>query len=292
MPLWQVVVLGIVQGITEFLPISSTAHLLLVQQFCFGRSQEALEEDPITVVIQLGTLVSALVYFRKDIAAILAAFVSDLRHGRFISSGSVEGKLAKLFLIGSLPAGLAGLLLKKFLNLHFRNAQAIAIVAIVFALVMFLAEVYWKRRQKRGLTPRGDSQVGLFDALFVGTFQAFALMPGGSRSGCTLTAGLFAGLSRETAARFSFLLMLPIMFAAGMKELYDWFKLLKAKPELRAAASDQAVGLLVGTAVSAIVGYLAIAWLLGYLRKYSMNVFVIYRIVLGVGILIYLTTHQ
>jgi undecaprenyl-diphosphatase len=274
MPIWQAVVLGIVQGLTEFLPISSTAHLLLVQEWWFGRSPEQLEKDPITVVIQLGTLFAVFVYYRDDIWHMLKAFLGDLRHGYWISSRTHDGRLAKLIIVGNIPAGLVGLFLHHQLKETFYNATSIGIVAIVFATVMFVSE-WWAKRFSAA-----RSDVTLFDAIFIGVFQAFALMPGGSRSGCTITAGLFAGLARPAAARFSFLLSIPIMSAAGAKEIYDWAK--TAQPgQIR----EEIVPLLVGTAVSAVVGYFAIAWLIGYLRRHSMNVFVGYRIALGIIIL-------
>lgn len=281
MPLWQAVILGIVQGLTEFLPISSTAHLIIVQQW-FGRTDEQLQHDPFTVVIQLGTLFAVFVYFRADIISMTKSLLRDIFHGHVISSTTPESRLAKWILIGSIPAGLAGLFLKSWLKHHFYDAISIAFVSIVFALLMLAAE-WWARR----LSARRDvEQVGLWDALFIGCFQALALMPGGSRSGCTITAGLFAGLMRPAAARFSFLLSIPIMTAAGIKELYDWLKTLKGNPSLQAAATDQAIALAVGTVVSAAVGYAAIAWLLRFLSKYSMSVFVIYRIALAIGILL------
>jgi undecaprenyl-diphosphatase len=276
MPIWQAVVLGIVQGLTEFLPISSTAHLLLVQQFWFGRSEAELEKDPITVVIQLGTLFAVFVYYRDDIWHMLKSFLGDLRHGYWISSRTHDGHLAKLIIVGNIPAGLVGLFLHHQLKETFYNATSIGIVAIVFATVMFISEL-WSKRFSAART-----DVTLFDAIFIGVFQAFALMPGGSRSGCTITAGLFAGLARPAAARFSFLLSIPIMSAAGAKEIYDWVK--KAQPD---AIEKEITPLLVGTAVSAVVGYFAIAWLIGYLRRHSMNVFVVYRIVLGIVILLF-----
>jgi undecaprenyl-diphosphatase len=287
MPLWQVVVLGIVQGITEFLPISSTAHLLAVQHF-FGRDAESLRNDPITVVIQLGTLISALVYFRNDLLAILRAVIADIRAGRLLRGAQSDTRLAGLMIIGSIPAAVAGLLFQKQFKHHFYHLEAIAIVAIVLAVVMALAELYYRRRPATKGPLRDDAALTIADALWIGTFQALALMPGGSRSGCTLTAALLVGLARPTAARFSFLLMLPILFAAGAKELYDWVKQLSGDPVQRAAASEQGVNLLLGIIVSAIVGYMAIAWLLRYLRKYSMMGFVIYRLLFGIVILIYL----
>lgn len=285
MELWQATVLGIVQGITEFLPISSTAHLLLVQEWWFGISRENLQTDPFTVVIQLGTLFAVLAYFRNDIVRMLYGLTRDLATGCWMTSKTAESRLAKYILVGTLPAGVAGLLFKKLLKDHFYNAPAIGAVSVVFALLMFAAE-WWARHRPR----RDHDSITFRDSLFIGVFQALALMPGGSRSGCTLTAGLFAGLSRPAAARFSFLLSLPIMLAAGVKELYDWFKAVKGDPILREQATAQLVPLAVGTIVSAIVGYAAIAWLLAFLRNSSMNVFVIYRLLLGATIIILAAT--
>src|SRR5438105_12671687 len=138
MPIWQAVLLGVVQGLTEFLPISSTAHLLLVQQ-CLGRSPEELEKDPFTVVIQLGTVVSVYVYFRADVAALVRGLLRDVREGRLFTSATPEGRMVKLIVVGTIPVVIVGLLLKKWLKATFYNAPAIGVVAVVFALVMAAA---------------------------------------------------------------------------------------------------------------------------------------------------------
>jgi undecaprenyl-diphosphatase len=271
MPLWQAALLGVVQGLTEFLPISSTAHLLVVRQLLDHENPR----DAFTTVIQMGTLAAVFWYFRTDIAALVRAVVADFRTRRFASSP--ESRLAWLIVLGTVPAGLAGLLLKKWLKETFYDLWSIAVVAIVFALLMAAAELWAKARRNVANPGKGERDVGWATALWVGCWQALALMPGASRSGTTITGGLFAGLSRPAAARFSFLLSLPIMLAAGLKELYDdWH-------ELR--ATGQMVPLVVGTAVAAVVGYLSIAWLLHYLKRHSTAVFVAYRLVLGAVIL-------
>jgi undecaprenyl-diphosphatase len=280
MPLWQAVLLGLLQGLTEFLPISSTAHLLLAQEF-LGRSREQLKNDPFTVVVQLGTLIAVYWYFRRDIVKLFKGFLRDLHERRLVSS-TPEGKLARLIIVGTVPVVVVGLLLGRWLKETFYNPQAIAWVAIGFALLMAAAE-WWSVRRKRA--GRVEEELTYFDAIWIGCFQALALMPGGSRSGTTITAGLFVGLTRPSAARFSFLLSLPSILAAGLKELYDWLKAMNADPALHEGAADQAVAILVGAAVAAVVGYLSIAWLLYYLRRYSTLVFVVYRILLGVLIL-------
>ena len=283
MSIWEAILLGVVQGLTEFLPISSTAHLFVARKL-LGHDHP---EDAFTVVIQLGTLVAVFWYFRDDIAAILRAVWDDVKTRRF--AGSPDSRLAWLIVLGTIPGGLAGLVLKKWLKATFYNVPAMAVVAIVFALLMAAAEWWAHRQQRRGVPRREEKQIGVADALWVGVWQALALMPGGSRSGCTISGGLFAGLTRPAAARFSFLLSLPIMLAAGLKELYDEYKKLRhpvdGEPASLFASGDQVLALIVGTAVAAIVGYLSIAWLLHFLKRYSTGVFIGYRLILGAVLL-------
>jgi undecaprenyl-diphosphatase len=273
MPVWDAILLGLVQGLTEFLPISSTAHLVLLRRW-LGHPNP---DDAFAVVIQLGTLVAVFAYFRGDVAKLIRGFVGDLR-ARKIGT-TPDGRMAWLIGVGSVPAGLAGLFLKKWLHDHFYNPTAIAWVAIGFALVMAAAELWAHARRNVANPGRGEADIGWFDAVWVGVWQALALMPGASRSGCTISGGLFAGLSRPAAARFSFLLSMPIMLAAGVKETWS-------ERTTLLASSDDAVSLAVGLAVAAVVGYASIAWLLHFLKRYSMGVFVMYRIGLGVGILV------
>jgi undecaprenyl-diphosphatase len=278
MPIWEAAVLGLIQGLSEFLPISSTAHLIVARRL-MGHERA---EDAFTVVIQLGTLLAVFVYFRADIGRMLKGLWSDIRTRTFASTP--DSRLGWLIVLGSVPVVVAGFALKKWLKETFFNPPAIAVVAVVFALLMAASEV-WARR--RG-TAREESEATWRDALFVGVFQALALMPGASRSGTTITAGLFAGLSRPAAARFSFLLSLPAILGAGLKELYDEYKKLKnpvpgEAPSLF-ASSDDLAALAVGTLVSAVVGYFAIALLLNFLKKYSTFAFVAYRLVLGAAI--------
>lgn len=274
MPIWEAILLGVIQGLTEFLPISSTAHLVIARDL-LGHNKP---EDAFTTVIQLGTLVAVFVYFRADIAKLVAAVLADAKAVRIASSP--ESRLAWLIVLGSIPAGVIGLTLKKWLKANFYNLNAMAWVAIIFALLMWLAEL-WARRRAAVRPVRGEGDVTWTGALWIGLWQALALMPGASRSGTTITGGLFAGLGRAAAARFSFLLSLPTILAAGLKELYD------ERRELL-ESSAQAVPLAVGLAVSAVVGYLSIAWLLGFLKRYSTGVFVAYRLALGAAILLLL----
>jgi len=276
MPLWQVITLGLVQRLTEFLPISSTAHLIVAQRM-FGRTEEQVKKDPFTVAIQLGTIVAVFIFFRTDIWRMTKAFFRDLAENRFVSSATNDGRLAKLIVVGTIPVGICGLLFKKVLEEKFYNPTSIGVVAIVFALLMLASEWWAKRRSARGITPRPQTQITLFDALFVGFAQCLALMPGGSRSGTTITAGLFAGLDRTAAARFSFLLSLPAILAAGCKDVVE------KRNEL--FHGDTLMSLVIGLIVSAFVGYASIAWLLRYLSKNSTVWFVVYRIIFGAGLI-------
>jgi undecaprenyl-diphosphatase len=282
MPIWEAVLLGVIQGITEFLPISSTAHLLVARALLGHKNPE----DAFTVVIQLGTLAAVFVYFRADVARMLGGLWADVRARRIASTA--DSRLGWLIVLGTVPAVIVGFLLKKKLKATFFNPTSIAVVAIAFALLMLAAEWWAHRRVRRGGTPREETAITWLDALWIGIWQACALMPGGSRSGTTITGGLFAGLARPAAARFSFLLSLPVILGAGLKELYDeYMRLVEPKegePVSLFASGDDVAALVVGTLVSAVVGYFAIAFLLNFLKRYSTEVFVGYRILLGLAI--------
>lgn len=283
MSIWEAALLGVVQGLTEFLPISSTAHLLVAEKL-LGWSDERMRSDPFTVVVQLGTLVAVFGYFRADLWKVAAGVLADLRAVRIGSTP--DGRLGWLIAVGTAPAVVIGFLFKKQLKETFYNVTAVAVVATAFALLLAAAEWYARRRTR---PVREVGELGWLDALWVGLWQACALMPGGSRSGTTITGGLFDGLSRPAAARFSFLLSVPVILGAGLKDLYDEYKKLKSQvegepPSLFASGGDVAA-LGVGLAVSAAVGYLAIAGLLAFLRRYSTAVFVVYRLLLGAAIL-------
>ncbi len=272
MPLWEATLLGLIQGLTEFLPISSTAHLLVAREW-LGHADP---KDSFTTVVQLGTLAAVFVYFRRDIAAILAAVWQDVRTRRFASSPA--SRLAWLIVLGTLPAGLVGFLFQKKIKAAFYNVPAMAAVAVVFALLMLAAE-WWHRRRMR--PEIAEEAIGWKEALWTGVWQMLALMPGASRSGSTISGGLFAGLNRAAAARFSFLLSLPTILAAGLKDLYDEYKTYRTDSTGLFASGDQMLALAVATAVSGVVGYLSIAWLLGFLKRRSLAVFVVYRLLLA-----------
>ena len=253
MTLWQATVLGIIQGLSEFLPISSTAHLRIIPALCGW-------DDPgaaFTAVIQLGTLVAVFAYFRHEVIS--------------ITRGAFRGeKLGWMIAVGTVPVVVVGLLFKHSIETNLRSLYVIASAMIGLAVVLALAELVERRRKLL----RGMEQVGWRDAIVIGCSQAVALIPGSSRSGCTITGAVFCGLDRATAARFSFLLSLPAVLAAGV------FELIHARHELL-ATQEHVHDLIVATAVSFVVGYASIAFLLAYLKKHTTWVFIIYRLVLG-----------
>jgi undecaprenyl-diphosphatase len=190
-----------------------------------------------------------------------------------------------MIVVGTIPVVVIGLAFQKYIKRELRSLYVIAVAAIAFALILWLAEWFARRRQSAGQVAREMEQISWWDSVNVGFWQALALIPGASRSGTTISGGLFQGLTRETAARFSFLLSLPSIFAAGVYELY------KERDELL-HSSDSIINLVVATIVSGIIGYWSIAFLLGYLKKHSTYVFIIYRLVLGALLLALLLTHR
>lgn len=275
MTLWQAIVLAVVQGLTEFLPISSTAHLALVP-WLFGWKDPGLTFD---VALHLGTLVSVLAYFGKTwLRLVQAALGADVRipGGRDPNATATpeEARRERLlfwFLVAAtLPAGVAGLLLEKHIETTFRQSWLMAATLIGVALVM-----WWAERLGSFQKPLGG--VSLRDAMVVGAAQATAVIPGVSRSGATIAAGLFRGMSRDAAARFSFLLSTPII--AGAAALKAWH--LRQHP----LPPEMIQPFLAGIVVSALVGYLAISGLVRYLRTRSLKIFIVYRIVFGIIIL-------
>jgi len=281
MTILQAIILGIVQGLTEFIPVSSTAHLVFAARLInlysgLDKTLQAEQTTATIAVIQLGTLLAVLLYFAGDIVKILRAFIGD--HIALLSGRTERGApklshdawLGWLVIIGSLPVGILGLALKKVIEGTFtKNLWVIATMMIVVALLLALAELVGKRQ-------RGMDQLGVGDALAVGTAQVLALIPGSSRSGSTIMAGLFAGQTRETAARFSFLLSIPAIAASGLLEL---------KEAVHKIPSDSYPSLAVATIVSGVIGYLSIWFLLRFLRTHSTGVFIVYRIIVGALIL-------
>lgn len=272
-PLDEAVLLGVIQGLTEFLPVSSTAHLVIARNWLGHENPK----DAFTTVIQLGTLIAVLLYFAKDMWRLARAVLRDIPALR--PASNPESRLAWLIVLGTAPVVVVGFALKNWIKANFYDVRTLGAVAILFALLMLTAEVWRTIRTIDWNKPElGERDLTWREVLWVGLWQCLALMPGASRSGTTITGGLFAGLDRSTAARFSFLLSLPAVFGAGVKELYDERKELLASQE-------QVLPLLVATAVSGIVGYLSIAFLIGFLKRYSTGVFIVYRLILGAAIL-------
>ncbi|HEY8461682.1 MAG TPA: undecaprenyl-diphosphatase UppP [Blastocatellia bacterium] len=270
MNLLHAIILGIIQGLTEFIPISSTGHLILAEKL-MGLEQTMTPEQitAFVAVIQLGTLAAVIVYFMRDIMSITIGFLQGnllwLRGIRDTSSRK-SARLGWLIIIGSIPIGTVGLLAKKIIEGSLtKNLMVIAVSMVVWAVLLFLAEQFGKRRNE-------IEHIGVREALVVGVAQVFALIPGTSRSGSTITGALFAGMSRESAARFSFLLSIPTIGASGLLEL---------KEALHFMSGVSMVNLAVSTAVSAVVGYASIAFLIGYLRRHSTYAFIIYRLIVG-----------
>jgi undecaprenyl-diphosphatase len=261
--LLQAVVLGVVQGVTEFLPISSTAHLRLVPALLgWGDPGAAF-----SAVIQLGTVAAALFYFRRDLSTLGTAFFLSLRQGKPFQSK--DSTLAWLVLGGTIPIGLCGLVFKKAIETQLRTLTVIAGALIVLAIVLAVVE-RWAQRSK------DISALTLKDGVLIGLAQALALIPGASRSGTTITAGLALGFTREAAARYSFLLSIPATSLAGLFEL----KRLYQSPHGSLAV------LALATMVSFASGLLAIGALLKFLKTRSLMPFVIYRVLLGLGLLV------
>jgi undecaprenyl-diphosphatase len=274
----QSVTLGVIQGITEWLPISSTAHLKVIPALLHWPDPGASA----TAVMQLGTVAAVIIFFRYDIVNTLRGMWKAWRPGG--NRNSPEARLGLAVLLGTLPICVAGLLLKDYIKGDFRSNYVIATALIVAGIILFVAE---KLAQSRRFLP----EITWRDGLIVGVAQAFALLPGVSRSGSTLTGAFFTGLNREAALRFSFLLSIPAVVLAGLYEMKDVVKEFNnphpISPEATAVMQWTPLDLGIATVVSGVVGYASIAFLLKYLSKNSTLVFVIYRILLGV-LLIYL----
>jgi len=260
----QAIILGIVQGLTEFLPISSTAHLILVP-WLFGWQDPGLAFD---VILHLGTLTGIIAFFWRDFYRMFCGMI--FRSKNTIHAHNVDGKIGWYIVIGTVPAGLAGLLFKDRIETVLRSPSIIALTLILFAIFLWWAE-------RRGKKKRDLSHMNISDTLIIGCAQALALIPGVSRSGITITAGLFRDLERATAARFAFLLSTPIILAGGLLSFIDVYK--TEFPQEMLWPSFW------GFIASAIAGFLAIKYLLIFLGGQRVNVFVYYRILLGIFIL-------
>jgi undecaprenyl-diphosphatase len=263
--LWKSVVLGIVEGLTEFLPVSSTGHLTIAE-----RVLNLKTDDPsitgFTAVIQVGAIIAAIIYFFRDIVRIVKGFVVGLFNR---DQRGFDYRFGWYVIVGSLPIAIVGVLAKDAITGPLRSLWVVASGLILWSVVMVYAE-------KVGRQTRGERDTNMTDAVVVGVMQAAALFPGVSRSGATISFGLLRDLDRVTATRLAFFLGIPALLGGGAFELKD-------------AVSGPSVGipaLLVGTVVSFIVGYASIAWLLRFVARHSLVAFVWYRVALGVAIIL------
>jgi undecaprenyl-diphosphatase len=272
MSIFEAIILGIVQGLTEFLPISSTGHLTVVGKLMGLVSVEHPEQwTSFIAVIQLGTLVAILIYFWNDLWNIAKDFLSDniiTRKG--FAEQSFNSKMGWFIILGSIPVVVIGLGFKDAIHGAFtKSLNVIAISLIVLGIILAIAE-------KTGKFKKELKDIKWYDALLIGLAQSLALIPGSSRSGTTITAGIFLGFKRETAARFSFLLSVPAILGSGLLELYEALDFID---------SSGIITLIVATIFSLISGYLTISFLLKFLRTNTTYVFVFYRILAGATIL-------
>jgi len=256
----QIIVLALVQGLTEFLPISSSAHLILVPVLT-GWDDQGLAFD---VAVHVGTLTAVVLYFRKEISAMFFAWLASLK-----GKHSEDSKLAWGVLIGTIPVGLAGLLFKDVISEHLRTPLVIAATTLIFGFLLWYADWSGKRE-------RDEHTVSWKDIIFIGCAQAIALIPGTSRSGITITAGLMLGLTAPAAARFSFLLSIPVIVLAGGVETLEY---------LEVASMNDMGDLITGALISALSAYLCIHYFLMLLERIGMTPFVVYRLILGVVLL-------
>lgn len=263
----QAIVLGLVQGLTEFLPISSSGHLRIVAAFCGW-------DDPgaaFTAVIQLGTMAAVLIYFRKDLWSIARAWLSELRLP--YRSRSHEANLGWFIILGTIPVAVLGIIFSNQIEDGARSLYLIGSALIVFSFVMLYADRVSENR-------RGIEELDARDGMFIGLAQALALIPGVSRSGATISAGLLRNFDRAAAARYSFLLSVPAVVLSGLFELRH----------VGESGGAPVGATIVATIIAFITGYAAIAWLIRYLGSHNLTVFVIYRIPVGALVLILTAT--
>jgi undecaprenyl-diphosphatase len=257
------IILGLVQGLTEFIPVSSSAHLVIVRQLLGENIEIGLAFD---AVLQLATIFAVLVYFRKDLWRLCGSFVKIVFKKEV---NPADKTMIGAIVIGTIPAVLAGLFLEKYMETVFRGLPIIAVTLIVGSLIFFAAEKYAKN----------TAVLSWKKGLCIGLFQCLALVPGMSRSGMTISGGLFMGLSRETAARFSFLLSFPIILGSGLKKLLDMYQ--------AGLMSTVGFDLLLASSVAFVVGLASIHFLITFLKNHSLRGFAWYRIVVAIAILVF-----
>lgn len=261
------IILGFVQGMTEFLPISSSGHLIIARDLLGISQKGGLAFD---AILQLATACAVILYFRKDIFELIANLFSKTKD-------KTKNNLTVCLIAGTIPAIILGLLLQDYMDSVFRNISLVALTLVIGSLIMFGADVFLSKRKKENTK---DVEISVSKSIIVGLFQALALIPGMSRSGMSISGGYFMGLSKEMAVRFSFLLSVPIIFGSGLVKLIEIIK----EPSLVSGGSS----VLVAGFISALIfGWIAIDFLLKFLKSNSFMVFIAYRIVLAGVLLIW-----
>jgi len=274
MTIFQSIILGIIQGLTEFLPISSSAHLVIIP-FLLGWNIPEAQIFPFDVLVQLGTLLAVIIFFYQDIWAIVRGWVLALVHHRPLENP--EARLGWYIILASIPAALLALLIKNQVEAAFNNAAATAAFLFVTAIFLLLAEWLSKRS-------RDYKQINWLDALVMGIGQAVALFPGISRSGSTISAGMARNLDRRSAARFSFLMSIPAMLGAGLVSVKDLLEV----PNL----SDFLPVMAIGFITAGVVGYFSIRWMLNFVTSHSLRIFAYYCAALGaITLIVYYVIH-
>jgi undecaprenyl-diphosphatase len=271
------IILGIVEGLTEFLPVSSTGHLTIAEKL-LGLKVDDPGVTAYTAIIQLGAIVATLIYFRHDIVRLLVAWVQGLKGGP--AREAHDYQLAWAVIVGSIPVGIVGFLARDLISGPLRSLWVVAGALIIWSGAMWLAESRYAMLERHDQT-RGEGAVTLKDGLFLGLVQCLSLIPGVSRSGATISAGLFRGLDRVTATRLSFFMAIPALTAAGL------FQAVEETSNLELLGVGQ---MAVGIVVSFVVAYASIAWLLKFVAGHKITAFVWYRVALGIVLIVLLGT--
>ncbi len=264
----KAILLGVVQGLTEFLPVSSTAHLRIIPSF-FGWGDIGASY---TAVIQVGTMIAIILYFRNDLMNMAKAMMLSLKTKDFKSK---DTRLLIMIIIGTIPIVIAGFLLKDLIRHQFRNMYIVAASLIFFSVILMIADRFTKKKVDL-------NSITYKDGIIVGIFQAMALIPGASRSGSTISGAFFRNMTREDAARFSFLLSIPAVLLSGVYELFS-------QRETLLSGDSAVLSLIIATVVSGVVGYWSIWFLLSFIKKHSMMLFVVYRVIFGILIILLLS---
>jgi undecaprenyl-diphosphatase len=269
---WQSILLGGIEGFTEFLPISSTGHLTITEKL-LGYDIDAADVTAFTAIVQIGAIIASILYFRKDIVEILGALWAGIRDPQ--ARAEREWRFAVALVIGSIPIGIVGLLFKDTIETTLRNLWFVAAALILWSAVMWFAD-------RVATLDRDEEEVSSRDTLIIGIVQCLALIPGVSRSGATISAGLLRGFDRVTVTRLSFFLAIPALTAASLLELVTKYD------EISNGIGWS--GTLIATITSFFVGYASIAWLLRYVAGHTFTIFIVYRVLLGALMVILLAT--